>query len=364
MLTSNYYQPWLLPFLSFRKTSLPSNIRRYYYHSFEDGLWDLLTRNKIAKGSTVLIPDFYCMDVIENIRRHGFKPVYYPVDAHFQIQIRTLRKYIQLHKPSVVIIFHAAGIPSRALQHTRWQHMLPKQIILIEDCVHRLINPSHMRLRSDTHYAIDSLRKVSPLPGSFLYSTSTSRFSPQSHSYVNRYVIHSMAYYVLFRIIYTLGTLVRSATLIRFSHTTLLKHHDDIIGNRDVSSRGIPWLIPVTSRLNFRKIQQKKEEQVKLYRRYLSHLSKPFYNIHIPVNEYKHLHVYPLGYNKPPDETLILYLHRHGVIVWYKFPDSPWSKQRGVLFLPLGFHIQARHIQHIAVHIMMWNKDHPIMDIR
>ncbi len=274
--------------------------------------------------------------------------MYYPVDAHFQTPVRILNKCIQIYRPSAIIIFHAAGIPSTVLQSASWQQHLPKETIVIEDCVHRLINPSRIHLYSDAHYAIDSLLKVSPLPGSFLYSTTTSRYNPQSHSYVNRYVLHSTGYYILFRILYTLGTFIKSPRIIRFSHTRVLKRHDDIIGDRDTSSRGMPWIIPATHLFNFQKIEQRKEEQVKIYDRLLSHLTKPFYKIHIPTKEYKHLHVYPLGFNESPDEELIRYLHRHGIVVWYKFPDSPWSKRRGVLFLPLGFHIQKQHIQHIA----------------
>lgn len=90
MIIANYYQPWLFPFLSLRKRYVPDGITRYTYHSFEDGLWDLLQHRGVARGAVILVPDFYCMDVISNIQNHGYTVVMYPLNKQFQIRPATL----------------------------------------------------------------------------------------------------------------------------------------------------------------------------------------------------------------------------------------------------------------------------------
>ena len=354
MLTTNYYQPWLFPFLSFRKTSVSPGIIRYAYHSFEDGLWDLLQQYALPRGSVILVPDFYCMDVIDNIRHHGYRPVFYPLDDNFQIRPDRLYRFVRRYSPGVIIIFHACGIRSMTVHKPSWMRALPKETIIIEDCVHRLLDPSTVTIRRSTHYVMDSLRKVSPLPGSHMYTRKKLPNVTKRYSVFNRYAIASAGYYVLFRLLFVTAMTFRSARLIRFAHTNILKKHDDIIGDRFVPTRGFGWASWFLDRFDFKRIERHKARQVTLYRTYLSALAHPFYGIRIPKQDYGKLHVYPLGFCKTPDPSLIRYLHRHGVVVWYKFPDAPWSKNRGVLFLPLGFHVTDAHIRHIAGHLSAW----------
>src|SRR3989344_8457166 len=167
----NYYQPWLYPFLKFSKTSISPRVKRFFYHSFEDALWDLLKNKKIPRGSLFLIPDFYCGDVLENIRLHGYKFIHYPLDKNFQIKVSKFSKILKKHPPDAVVIFHACGITSRLLSDLSWIKVLDKKTLLIEDSVHRVINPSKLKLVSDSHFIIDSLRKISPLYGSSMYGT-------------------------------------------------------------------------------------------------------------------------------------------------------------------------------------------------
>src|SRR5512141_2170199 len=117
----NYYQPWLLPFLTMRANYWPSNIKSYYYHSFEDGLWDVID-NKFPKGKqlTVLVPDFYCKDVVDNILIRGHRVVYYPLDRNFQISNDKFTEFVKTYRPDIVIIFNACGITSNLMKKTGW----------------------------------------------------------------------------------------------------------------------------------------------------------------------------------------------------------------------------------------------------
>ncbi len=198
----NYYQPWLRPFLQSRKNSLPPGIKSYYYYSFEDGLWDVLA-NKFPPGRqlTCLVPDFYCLDVVNNLTARGHKIVFYPLDKHFQISGPKLGIYINRYQPEVVVVFHPCGITAKCLQQPDWNQDLPRESVIIEDWVHRLVNPEEIKLTDDRHIVIDSLRKVSPLPGSRIFGSERAlNFSQAENSHFNLYVARSLSLYILFRL--------------------------------------------------------------------------------------------------------------------------------------------------------------------
>lgn len=116
----NYYQPFLLPFLGTHKHRLPESVHALFYHSWEDAFWDLLRHKNIPKGSVVLVPRFYCMDVLENIERHGFIWKMYDLDKHFQTDSQALQQAIKQYQPRMILIFHVAGISSNIMKDRSW----------------------------------------------------------------------------------------------------------------------------------------------------------------------------------------------------------------------------------------------------
>lgn len=347
----NYYQPFLLPFLGMKRAKIKEGIKRYYYLSMEDALWDLFA-HKLKKGATILIPDFYCMDVIDNIKNHGYTPVFYPVDKHFQTTIGQLKTSINKHNPAAIIIFHACGITNKLL-HVVSQTKSRDDILLIEDAVHRIIDPSTVKISGDNHVIGTSLRKVSPLPGSFLYGTTRGLSFPQhASSLFSSYALQSLFYYVLFCVVFILSTIAHIPRLASWSHTYLLKKHDDLIGDAHTPQRNFSFFGAISDWFDIQKIAQKKIHQVNLYEK-LFPTTQYLYRIQIQRSDYGNLHAYPIGVMGHPN-GLIEYLHSKGIIVWYKFPDSPWSRQQQVLFLPLGFHIRDIDIQCILLTIKQY----------
>jgi hypothetical protein len=340
----NYYQPWLRPFLGKKKTILPVGIKSYYYYSFEDGLWDLIA-NKFFEDAhlTFLIPNFYCMDVVENIKARGHKVVFYALDRDFQIAPKLFRTYVKKYSPDILIKFHACGITSKiGLPHTG---------LLIEDCVHRLVNPAEIKLTSDRHIIMDSLRKVSPLPGSRMFGTATAlSFAQTRKSYGNVYVIKSLFYYFLFRLGLKIGYILNNPQIVKQVHEIILKKHDDVIGDSLKPHPGMKIFLGLIDRINFKNIERVKERQVRLYIKYLNKLfqGEYFYQVKISEDDYKNLHVYPLGFKVKPSRKMEKAIQQAGITVWFKFPESPWSQDKGVLFLPLGFHIHDPQISYIA----------------
>lgn len=337
----HYYQPHLHHFLGRKRHTLPHNVSRAYYWSFEDALWDVLPTLGIAKGSTLLLPDFYCMDVAQNIISHGYIVKYYPLDTSFQISESLFTKYVQKFQPSAVVIFHACGIRSTILQTPFLRLLMKKGTVVIEDAVHNLIDMSAIAVQHKNHIIIDSLRKVSPLPGSFVYGKPEVIELLQQHvTSISWYSIQSGLYYFLFCIGMKFASILSSAKLAHLLHRHVLKWHDDIIGDELRSHKGLPIIQHIQRYIDVQRIQHVKQHQVALY-------MQTFHSLHIPQQTLPHtqeLHVFPYITSPRIAEKLYPLLAKKNIYVTQKFMDSPWGKRHAVLFLPLGPHVSNNEI--------------------
>jgi len=351
-----HYQPFLFPFLS-AKASHPNVLtKRYYYWSWEDGLWDLLKKKHVEKGSTILIPDFYCSDVVTNMKLHGYSVAVYKLDKQFQIKKQTLLRSIQRHHPAVIILFHACGITNKVTKDKRFLQKMTKKAMLIEDSVHQLLDPQTVKPLNESHFIMDSLRKVSPLYGSFLYGTKQGMRFQQTKRLWSLYTLQTTLLYLWFRIVLLASHLFHNPLFAVYAHKTILKRHDDVIGNMS-SHRGIPGIAWISQWINRSGIERVKREQVKWYEHMMRSLftkSSPFYRIQIPRGDYGKLHVYPVGLKKKASAELIAYLKDQHIVVWPKFEDSAWAKNHDVLFFPLGFHMGKTSIKRIAKSLTAW----------
>ena len=351
----NYYQPWLLPFLGLDRHETAPHIRRYYYFSFEDGLWDFLEKERekgtIPLGSVILIPDFYCVDVINNITHHGYVCELYPLDSNFQISEKELVQKVKNTKARMLFIFHVCGITSTVLSESLCRK-LPEEVLIIEDAVNRLVNPSSIRLFDDRHIVMDSLRKVTPLPGSFMYGPPSLLNEPQTNRWFTWYTLVATMYFIVFRLVFSLAILLYIPALVVWAHSVLLQLYDDLIGDSVQGHRGLPFIPFVFDHINFTKVTRMKTNQVRAYEEalipFIQRHKDVLYKVTIDEEDYGKLRVYPLGLRRSPDEKLIEYLHEQDCLVWFGFPDAPWSQDHSVLQLPLGFHITQKDITHIV----------------
>ncbi len=352
----NYYQPSLWPFLRLKRYTLPEGLQQYYFFSFEDGLWELLRQRQIPVGSVIFIPDFYCIDVVENIEQHGYRVVFYPLDEHFQIEAKDFSQLICQHHPRVVVIFHACGITSQLVADDSWPTGMSDEIIVIEDNVQRLTDPEQLTITRKNHLVMDSLRKVSPLQGSMMYGHKSGFdvagqiWQPHKGLAEFGYVIAATAWYTLFRMTLGMAMKFELVGLTKFAHEVILKKHDDLVGDSTRGYLGWSGAKWVHSHFNFARVAESKTQQVIQYQAELdvlltsSHAKSYFYSIHIPATDFGKLHVFPVGLRRPLSSSALNWLHQHGAVVWSKFPDAPWSRSRGVLFLPLGFHVSNADI--------------------
>ena len=334
---------------------MSSAVKRIFFLSFEDALWELLNEKNIPKKSVILIPDFYCMDVIQNIKAHGYRTVLYPLDDNFQISKSDITEYIHKYKPSVVIIFHACGIKSELCNDTKFLQRICNTSLLIEDSVHRFVNPERIKIIHRNHFIIDSLRKVSPLPGSFIYGTHLGlTVKPYTSLSEISYSTWSAALFCCFKIVYTTGVLLNLPKLISYAHKNVLLTHDNLIGDNTHGYRGssiakfLHWFI------HFSKVEHMKIRQIRYYTKALRPFFKKYpdwIKVRFPKKGWKYAHVYPLECTYTGAVKLkhiTAYLESQGMPVWFKYPDCPWSRTRSVLFLPIGFHVSYNEIDRLV----------------
>lgn len=359
----HYYQPHLHHFLGRKKHTLPNNVSRAYYWSFEDALWDVLPTLGIAKGSTLLLPDFYCIDVVQNLNSHGYNVEYYPLDASFQISESLFTKYVQKSQPSAVVIFHACGIRSTILQTSFLRMLMNKGTVVIEDAVHNLIDMSAVVIQHHNHIIIDSLRKVSPLPGSFVYGKPEVIDRLQLHPMLfSWYSVQSGLYYFLFWIGMKFASILSFTKLAHYLHDHVLKKHDNIIGVELRSHKGLPIIQHIHRYIDVQRIQHVKQYQVALY-------MQTFHSLHIPqqnLSRTQELHVFPYITSPLIAEKLHPLLAKKNIYLTQKFMDSPWGKRHAVLFLPIGPHISNNeivslcHVIAICLRIISFDPSDPV----
>jgi hypothetical protein len=347
-----YYPSNLLPYLSLKLNPLPSYLSSLYYLSWEDALWDLLPQLGVEPGATILLPNFYCIDVIVNIKQHGYQVSLYPLDKNFQISEQTFLSIYKHLKPAVVIIFHALGITSQLMTNQSLIQQICKDSILIEDQVHRIINPQRLHLHHPHHLIMDSLRKNLPLPGSFVYLTPLTASRIKSPRFTHPlYVFRVAIYYLLYQLTLILGQLLHNRSLIAYADNQIMTSHDNLVGDSQRGNRGLPLISRLHSYLNHSKISHSKLKQVNLYRQLLSELTHPALTIpSIDQADLSQLHAYPFIVSTIFQAPLDLQLNH--LNVWPKFPDSPWSESKLVYCLPLGMHVSEQD-QHQIVSALL-----------
>lgn len=320
------------------------------YLSFEDALWDFL-RHKITPGSTLLFPDFFCVDVWENCKNHGYMVETYPVNERFEPNIIFLEERISQYSPSVVFVFHPFGIDQTPTLKHLASHFSG---YIIEDCVHRILEPDKLIFLTDKHIVIDSIRKLTPLPGSYIYAIKgTLNYTPQIQT-KDTLQDKQLALNFWNEFQTLLNTRDFNKAMLAYE---LLNSGDNLIGDSSLSITLGTNLELSRNNLNLPLIQATRVEQVRLYEEYLVDiltdarfvLPRPYYELDIP-----YLAFYPIILTSDYAFLLKEYLLQNKIQTFVEFSDCPWAINKNVLCLPLGPHVQSDAIPLICQHIQSW----------
>ncbi len=343
----------LYSYLTYRENKLPANCNRSFFASWEDALWEIIKRKGI-KRRVVLIPDFFCVDVINNMKAHGLETEFYRLDNNLRPVATDLIEKLAKHKPTIVILFHAVGIKINLLDAFKPLHEpLPPDVLVIEDCVHRVLSPNEIRILHPNHILIDSLRKVVPLMGAQCFTHPSFQLEPappssQTKKYSRRlarlwlrfqFYLHRASFSRSFNDSIRWNSLAEQAMMAGY----------DLIGDNYEGAAGPGIFSWLSKHLNIDGIRLAKLRQVGVYERSLSKLiqSTSWLRV-IPYIQACDLRGYPLVVANRQAEKFLASLRKNGLLVRYELLGCPWSDRQKIMYLPLGPHLSETDIEEVT----------------
>lgn len=342
-----------------RRTSfqVPPDLTRYFYASWEDALWDLIRQLPIAPGSVALVPEFFCGDVVTNMEEHGLKIEWYPSNPDLSTPVADFIVRVKATKPAVVIVFHPVGITNQLWsQSAKWLPLLSPETLIIEDSVHRVVNPGTLKLLAPRHVVLDSLRKVVPLAGCNVYTkTGEITLTPTPWWKTIPYQLALYGWWLVFQMCLHLAALpLGSSWKSRWdlnAEKMMLRGYD-VIGDSYQAGSGWPIFAWLATHLDFARIAAAKLNQVRIYQEVLEPLTDakktPFFFFPFPASDAGLLRAFPLGIEiKQADHALKL-LRQAGILTRFELNDSPWSTRQKVVYLPLGPHQKDQDVRELA----------------
>lgn len=306
-------------------------------------MWDILSKRRVSKGSSILTPDFFCRDVEKNIRMRGYGVINYKINRNLTADKKDFEKKINKFKPKVIVIFHPVGIKSNLMDATSWIKKITRESILIEDSVHRIVDPRKVKIIKKDHFVIDSLRKVVPLQGASLYGRvkDLDFDSPPFHqSFI--YSIRVNILWFLMIISWTLSSYLTgklSRTLGDVAEKLML-HGYDLIGDSPFASGGGFLASLLSKRVNINKIQNIKMCQVIRYENKLGKILPM--KLYISDENKKDLRGFPVILPINRASKILESLRKGGLLVRFELDDSSWSRKQKIIYLPLGTQMSIR----------------------
>lgn len=342
----------LWKYLKFERNKIPKNVGRLFYLSWEDALWDILIKKKIKKGSTVLVPEFFCGDVENNIRNHGYKIAYYPVNSRLTTSPKQLIRTIHKYSPEVLVILHPVGISNQLFRQNYWVKLLKPETILIEDSVHKIVDPDKICFIKQNHFIIDSLRKVVPLQGSVVYAQKNEvDFTEPSPFQALGYAIKANLLWVVMQIFWNLSNWSHQSNLSNWfslKANQIMKIGYDLIGDSVLPARGLFVFNSLQQFIDFEKIRQIKRKQVEFYEHKLTNFPKNiFQKISYSESDKGELMAYPLVLPINIADKTLKQIQDRGLLLNFELNDSVWSKKYKIIYLPLGPHLKKRDLEEV-----------------
>lgn len=343
--------PFISAFFAWRRVKKSSKIQQSFFLSFEDALWQIIRQQQISPNSVVLIPEFFCFDVVKNIEAHGLKCLTYQVDQYLQVDQDDFLAKLKKTQPTIVIVFHAVGINNSLMQNIDLLQFLPAKSLLIEDCVHRLLDPRKIKILDQRHYLIDSLRKVAPLQGSRVFSQEKIKPPAVADRLATLIYRSRVLFWWLIMQLALLWNYYSKNPKGNQLATQAMEKGYDIIGDHKRPSPNF-WLFnQLSHHLDYEKIEKFKLEQTNLYNaRLQAILSKntSLFLIPFTLADRSQLRGFPLGIKIDEAEKFLSFCQQNQLHLRLELNDSPWALKQKIVYLPMGTHVKNAEIEKIC----------------
>ncbi|MBI2617277.1 hypothetical protein HYW55_04040 [Candidatus Gottesmanbacteria bacterium] len=341
-------------YLSIQKRVNRRKIESRFYLSWEDGLWDIVRSYPITDGSTILVPSFFCLDVIKNIKSHGLVPKYYSLDDNLQPDVKMLQTQIKKENPKILVLFHAVGIQNRCVTKA-FIRRLPGNLIIVEDAAHRMIDPKDLKLYRENYFCITSLRKVVPLQGSFVYARKHTLGKLIGPEKTFRYSSGVLLLWLFMQIALILQKYIplKSISIAcgKIAEYFMQKSYD-LIGNNILPGYCPSIFARIYGAFDYMHIRNVKENQIRIYNKMIasemkqdrSHFSIPTFSL----LDFGNLRGYPIVLPSSTASKIIAFLRSNGILVKVELEGSPWTRSKTIIYLSLGLHVETRDITTIS----------------
>jgi hypothetical protein len=325
----------LVKYLCLKRNKVPSSIKRLFYLSFEDALWDILKKKNVKTGSVILLPDFYCTDVEINIKNHKYGIIHYQIKQDLSANLPDFESKIKIYKPDVIVIFHPDGITSNLMQERNWMNQISNQTIVIEDCVHRIINPRKIKIHKKNHFIINSLRKVAPFQGSSVYGRK------EDLKFGSPPLRQSLFYSVKVHFLWLAMNICYNLEKSELAEKLMIRGYD-LIGDSFKPARGFFIFERLEEYLDIVKIEKIKEGQIEFYEENLK-----FPIVHPAVDRGK-LRGYPLILKKEIADEVLKNIRAKGLTLRFELNDCEWSQKQKIIYLPIGPYLKKSELSKIC----------------
>jgi hypothetical protein len=346
------------------KSSEAADCAMSFFLSYEDALWSLLlsrSAQKQAQETRVLLPDYYCMETVEFLRKRGCEILFYPVDAQLCHDEDAFYCALQDHQPDLIVLYHILGREPKLKHDLKWLTLLKPDAILIEDCAHCLLDHKQIRFLCQYHYYIDSLRKVSPLQGARIFAAQANLLpSVGWHWDLHRW--HTAWLYLMWRMSLQGVRFLHNIRIPLFGHKAisralwqyseyLFELHNERVGGADRPLAGFLIDQCLVQHIDLCKIKAHKRWLGVRYHAMLSRLSQlspQLRPIAFDEGDWESLKFYPIAISKTESAKLLNFLAQRNIYLDVLYPDSPHCQERDYLMLPMSLHTKSHAIEELC----------------
>lgn len=316
----HFYSCWeylLSPFyFSFKKTAWADEkkCKVFDFLSFGDA-FDYLVSHFRLKGGKMLIPMFYCEDMVEKYKKI-FDVEFYRVNRdEFAEDYPNFVKKIDEVSPDIILIYNFFGKHSTLYKNNGWLKHINPNTIIISDIAHNLLYDQPIRFLGRNHFFIDSSRKCTSLMVSHLVTPIDFCLKSERISTINAYKIKTRVLFAVKNTLYWFSYFFNSLKLAEWANRVFL-HHNAIIGYPPQPTLAYRWDAFLFRHLKYKKIHAKREKNHDVYKEELRRHALPEIQLpRIPEDEVKYMNFFPIIVPYRHAEKLVKFMHEHRVII-------------------------------------------------
>lgn len=306
-----------------------------FFLSFADA-WQQIMKRLSPMNSTILVPNFYCPDTLALYGKYGTL-VFYETNKDLTINIQSYIEAVRLYKPGIIINYGYLSSPLCDVQARQILKASP-DIIVIEDCAHRILTKEDIKFVHKNHLYIDSIRKQTGMLGSHVVDQS--RFlKKEKISKVNQYKIKVTGIKLLQEVINLITYWTQSRRLYLISDA-VFEALDGTIGSYTKPTLGSEVFHTLWNHLDLEKLIDCKTQLARIYLEKLSLVQHK--NFYVPPLASKNLSYFPCLVYGEDNERLVEYLAARNIWIGslWELPVKPIkglnkSLYESVLVLPL-----------------------------